>query len=229
MDGGGTDDDGGTPPAGEGEVGYLLDEFIQDADLQGLTSESQRTYRSNLENALEYLDTDPLSIDRHDLKDLLTHLKNERPAQYGTPGLTQSSIENYFSSLSSFFKFLKYEGFIPGNPVPEFRERYLENGRESSGSERQLISIEEMAMLVHATLNVRNRAIIVVLAKTGVRRNELIQVDLAHIDWEEQSIRLRPTAKRTNTLVFFDGECARILKRWLRARDESEPNRCIRH
>jgi len=53
-----------------------------------------------------------------------------------------------------------------------------------------------MATLIFGTLNIRNRAINITLAKTGVRRNELIQVDLDHIDWRTQSIRLRPTPKR---------------------------------
>lgn len=78
-------------------------------------------------------------------------------------------------------------------------------------------------MLVHGTLNVRNRAIILVLAKTGVRRNELVKIDLSHIDWDEQSIRLRDSAKRTNTLVFFDGECTRALDRWRQAREAMKP------
>jgi integrase/recombinase XerD len=35
----------------------------------------------------------------------------------------------------------------------------------------------------------------------------------------EQSIRLKPTAKRTNRTVFFDDETSFTLKRWLRVRD----------
>lgn len=205
----------------DGEV--LLEEFLLDADLQGLTDETLRTYKSNLEGAFEFFDGDPHSIDRHDLKDLLYHLKNERPGQDGTPGVSPSTINNWFSALNSYFKFLDFEGYIQDNPLPEFRERYLDFRRDGTGSERQLISVEEMSMLVHGTLNVRNRAIILTLAKTGVRRNELVQIDLDHIDWEEQSIRLRDSAKRTNTLVFFDGECYRALERWLEARESTEP------
>lgn len=171
-----------------------------------------------------WVDSDPKSISNQDLKDFLYHLKNERPGQDGTPGVSDSTINTYFSALSSFYQFLKFEEYVDQNLIPEFRDRYLDVGRDNASSERQLISVEEMATLVHATLNVRDRTIILLLAKTGIRRNELIQIDVSDIDWEEQSIQLHPTSKRTNTLVFFDGECSRALKRWMQARSESDPD-----
>lgn len=202
----------------------LLDQFLQDAALQGLTERTIQTYKSTLQIYLDWLDDDPLSIDRRDLKGYLHYIRTERRGRGGKKGLSDNAVKNHFSAINSFYKFLKYERYIQENLVPEFRERYLDTSRGGdTGSSRQLISVEEMAMLVHGTLNVRDRAIIVLLAKTGVRRNELIQIDVDHVDWDEQSIELRPTAKRTNTLVFFDGECARVLERWLRARDEEEP------
>ncbi len=58
------------------------------------------------------------------------------------------------------------------------------------------------------------------LAKTGIRRGELVRVDLVDIDWETQSIQLKPTPKRTDAFVFFDGECSRVLERWFATRDQ---------
>ena len=201
----------------------FLDEYLKDADLQGLTDGTLQVYKSDLEHAFEFFDADPSKIDRHDLRDLLFHLKNEHPGKDGSPGVAPSTVTSYFSALNSYFRFLKFEDYLQENPVPEFRERYLDSRRGGSESGRQLITVEEMATLIHGTLNVRNRAINITLAKTGVRRNELIQVDVDHIDWETQSIRLRQTPKRSNTLVFFDGECRRVLERWLDAREATDP------
>ena len=44
-------------------------------------------------------------------------------------------------------------------------------------------------------------------------------MDADDIDWVEQSIRLKPTPKRTNRTVFFDDETAFILHRWIRVRE----------
>ena len=217
---------GSSARSGGGDVDGedLLEAYLMDADLQGLTEQTQATYRSDLGYFLEWLDGDPLAINRRDLRDFLYHLKNEREGRGNSDGLSPSTLNTYFAAMNSFYKFLRYDGQVEENLIPEFRDRYLDIDNGGSGSERQLISVEEMSMLVHGTLNVRNRAIIVLFAKTGIRRNELIQIDLDHIDWEEQSIQLQPTAKRTNTLVFFDGECYRVLERWLRARDNEEPS-----
>lgn len=201
-----------------------LDEYLKDAELQGLTDGTLQVYESDLKHSFEFFEADPRDIDRHALRDLLFHLKNEHPGKDGRPGVSPSTINSYFSALNSYFRFLRFEDRIQENPVPEFRERYLDSGRNGSDSERQLISVEEMATLIFGTINVRNRAINITLAKTGVRRNELIQVDLDHIDWRTQSIRLRPTPKRSNTLVFFDGECQRVLDRWLSAREATDPS-----
>ena len=201
----------------------FLDEFLTDIELQGKSDETVRTYGSSMRNFFAWYDGDPRTLDRRDLKDFLSHLKNERPGKDGTPGVSASTINNYFSCLNTYYRFLKFERIVETNILPEFRERYIQPTRASSGETRQLISVEEMSTLVHATLNVRNRAIIVTLAKTGVRRGELVAADLSDIDWESQSIRLKDTPKRTNTLVFFDGECTRVLKRWLRARENENP------
>jgi integrase/recombinase XerD len=68
-------------------------------------------------------------------------------------------------------------------------------------------------------LDIRNKAIITLLAKTGIRRKELISIDAEDIDWVEQSIKLKPTAKRSNRTVFFDQETAFVLRRWMKIRE----------
>jgi integrase/recombinase XerD len=60
---------------------------------------------------------------------------------------------------------------------------------------------------------------LLLLAKTGIRREELVTIDVSEINWRELSITLKPRAKRSNRLVFFDDETARILKKWLHTRE----------
>lgn len=200
----------------------LLEEFIVDAELQGLSEGTITTYRSQLAYFLEWLDGDVKAVSRDELKHFLSHLKNGRTAMDGSIGLSASTLNSYFSALNSFYSFLRYEDIVEENPIPNFRERYLDTVQQSTSSDRQLISVEEMSMLVQATLDVRDRAIIILLAKTGIRRNELVTIDCDDIDWEEQSIRLNGTKKRSNVLVFFDGETAQVLERWLATREQND-------
>jgi integrase/recombinase XerD len=79
-----------------------------------------------------------------------------------------------------------------------------------------------MRVLINSILDPRDRAIVTVLAKTGIRRKELIKIDISNINWEEQSIELKAHPKRSNLTVFFDDECTLVLRRWIRARENYE-------
>lgn len=101
----------------------------------------------------------------------------------------------------------------------------MRNYKEEAGDpERRLLSVEEMSKLVNSILDFRDKAIVVLFAKTGIRRNELLSLDTGNINWTDYSITLKPTPKRSNRVVFFDDECAFVLKRWLRTREKLEPS-----
>jgi integrase/recombinase XerD len=73
-------------------------------------------------------------------------------------------------------------------------------------------------MLVRGTMDIRARTVLTVLFKTGIRREEASAIDVDDIDWKRGSITLKPQAKRTNCVVYFDDETGRLLKRWLALR-----------
>jgi integrase/recombinase XerD len=68
-------------------------------------------------------------------------------------------------------------------------------------------------------MDIRNKAIITLLCKTGILRNELITLDVDDVDLVDMRIKLKLTAKRTNRVVFFDAETAFILRRWFKVRE----------
>lgn len=196
----------------------LISEFEADCLTRGITTETTRRYLSSLKIFNQYLGDNGcniLEVDRDILRNFINYLRSDRE-------VSQRTIETYFAAMASFFGFLEYERHIEKNPVPEVRKRYLRKYKDNDdGQTRKLISIDEMAKLINSTMDVRDRAIITLLAKTGIRRNELIKLDVDDIDWIEQNIRLKPTPKRTNRTVFFDDETAIILHRWIRLSQEA--------
>jgi integrase/recombinase XerD len=89
--------------------------------------------------------------------------------------------------------------------------------------QKKLLIIEEMSRLVNSILDPRDKAIAILLAKTGVRRGEMLKLDVESINWNDYSIMLKPTPKRSNRTVFFDDECAIVLRRWLKVREQLSP------
>ncbi len=118
-------------------------------------------------------------------------------------------------------------GKLKQNPVPDIQKRYLQQYKDEC-RQRQLISIEDAAKMVQATIDTRDQAVLLLLLKTGIRRNELVTLDLADVDLQAQSLTLKPTGKRSNRTVFFDDEATRALARWLKARETRYKKRGVK-
>jgi integrase/recombinase XerD len=140
-------------------------------------------------------------------------------------GLTTATIRNRLNALSSFYEFLIFEGKRKDNPVREVRARYLNQYKSDSEKHtHKIISVDDAKRLVEYFLDVRDQAMILLMLKTGVRRGELLSMETRDINWQEQSITLKPTKKRSNRTVFFDGETAYVLQRWLDVRATRSPD-----
>jgi integrase/recombinase XerD len=201
----------------------LIERFADDCELRGMSHSTVERYVSSIKAFGDYIKSRGCNLvdaaDRDLLRDFLDYLRRERK-------LSLKTIENSFTALSSFYEYLEYEGYVDKNPVGSVRKRYIRRYKDhEEGQMRKLISVEEMARLINSTLDIRDKAIITVLAKTGIRRKELIAIDIEDIDFVEQKITLKPAAKRTNRIVFFDDETAVILRRRIRTREGRNANR----
>lgn len=72
--------------------------------------------------------------------------------------------------------------------------------------------------MVAGILGPRDKSIVLLLLKTGVRRHELTTLDIEDVDMQAMSLTLKPAAKRSNRVVFFDPETSEVLARWMKAR-----------
>jgi integrase/recombinase XerD len=202
------------------DPGRLIEDFCKDCELKGMTNESVRRYKSSLLIFAGFLlnrGVYPVNADTNVLKDFLQYIKYERSVKHKT-------VENYFSALSAFYDYLAFERLVSTNIVLPFRKRYLRQYKDGyEDPERKLLSVEEMSRLVGSIMDPRDKAIAVLFAKTGIRRGELLKLDVDDIHWEDCFITLKPTPKRSNRVVFFDDECAIVLRRWLRVREKLNP------
>ena len=141
--------------------------------------------------------------------------------------LRQTSIERMFSAIATFYDYLIEEELVLMNPVRPVQKRYLRAYKNSDESQmRRIISVEEASRLVNSILDTRDRAIVLLLLKTGIRCSELTSLDLENVDLREQTLRLKPTAKRSNRVVYFDNEAATALSRWITVRQNRNKKDC---
>ncbi|HWG92286.1 MAG TPA: tyrosine-type recombinase/integrase [Candidatus Thermoplasmatota archaeon] len=205
----------GTPAMSEDRA-KLHAGYLRDLEARSVTPKTILTYGSATKLFLEWLDQiPPERVDLAELKDFKDYLERVRK-------ISPKSIMRYYSALQSFYDYLHFEGKVKANPVPTYRRRYLKPVRREAMKDRsglrQVPDIETTKRYVHSIMDVRDQALVVLLLKCGIRREEAVDIDLEDIDWREFSILLKPKAKRTNTLVYFDDETARVLRRWLSIR-----------
>jgi len=200
----------------------LLEAFTQDCRDRQLVEETIRRYKSAIKVFLNYLSGRALNPYQVDKNILIEYIRERR-----SEGVEQNTLEKDFAAINGLYDFLVFSDIIERNPVPSVRRRYLrtykKEGDVDAESPRKLISVEQMSLLINSVLDTRDKAILTILAKTGVRRGELVAMDADDIDWVEQSITLKKFRKRSNRIVFFDDETARILKRWLNQRESLTP------
>ena len=151
-----------------------------------------------------------LKIDKGDVEAYIEFLRLER-------GVAPQTLEIRLSNVSGFYDFLEYEELIEFNIIPKVKARFSRNYKSAKHTHK-IISISEMSALIRSAPDIRDKALMCLMAKTGIRRNELINMNLSDLDLEGQKIRLKPTAKRSNSVVFFDDEAEDLLRRWLRSR-----------
>ena len=193
--------------------------FRHDCELRGLSQETTNHYTWCMRHFFEFLQTQGKRFDQVDIGTLTMYLEllRSRSARYKT-------VENVYAAISAFYEYQVFEGKMATNVVLPFRKRYLRRYKDGSERmERRLLSVEEMSRLVNSIIDARDRAIALVFAKTGIRRRELLNLDVEDIDWRDDSIKLKPTPKRSNRVVFFDEECAVALRKWLVYRERLAP------
>jgi len=194
----------------------LIEDFGRDCLVRGMAKRSVETYLNSIKICRGYLvdhDKDILTIDRQAIQGYIEYLRLERQVSLKT-------VKMHLTALSTLYEFLVYEGHINLNPVLPVRRRYSRRYKDDyEGQTKQLISVEDMARIINSTLGIRDKTIITLLAKTGIRRNELITLDISDVDLIENKIKLKATGKRTNRTVFFDDEAAHLLRRWLKIRE----------
>jgi integrase/recombinase XerD len=202
-----------TPP-----IDYIT-QWASDAKTRGMDPKTIITHNRSLKRIEKYLAENSISLKKAEKTAIRSYIEDCR-----SRGLTTRTIKNYLAALSSFYEFLLFEGLRKDNPVGDMRKRYLTPFKaDSECHTHKLISVEDAARLVGSMVDIRDKAMLLLLFKTGVRRGELMSMEVKDINWQNQGITLKPKKKRSNRIVFFDDETGYYLRRWLEVRASRSP------
>ncbi|KYK23243.1 hypothetical protein AYK25_10180 [Thermoplasmatales archaeon SM1-50] len=158
----------------------LINEYLKDAEAVGLTERTIENYKSCLKKFSSVIDKSLMDVDISDLIVFKKYLETQRN-RYTIP-FSPKTISRYFSAIESFYEFLEFEEYIDKSLMPKFRRRYLKRlrrkTRSNGSSNRKLITVDEMSMLLNSIMDPRDKAVIMLLAKTGIRRQECSNIEI---------------------------------------------------
>lgn len=151
----------------------------------------------------------------------------------GGTGLSHQTIQLRITAARLYYDHLADMGIRTSNPVGrgKYTKRHLSQpNRQAGTSGRPLLrrrapklpwipSDEEFGVLLHAlqTQSARNQALLMLMYDGALRRDELVQVELADIDWSTREVTLRPEICKNSSgrLVLFTKPTSLRIKRYL--------------
>jgi len=133
-------------------------------------------------------------------------------------GLKPLSVRGRLHQLYAFLRYGLDRGMVPADvlvrririKVPEALPRAMD--------------AEDVKKLLAVIRKVRDRAMILVLLRTGMRIGELLRTRVSDVQLDERKIQLVVGEKnRTGRVVYLSADACQALKEWIRSRDPGKP------
>ena len=198
----------------------IVEAYSEDLGLTGsVSNETVRVYMPDARRAARIFGDMGVTFDQiriEHLKEFVRRLKSltERPA-----GLSCGRMKGIFSQLNSLMEFLVFHEMADYNVVPAFRKRYLRSYKASStpSTRRRAPSDEELAAMIYSIPDSRDRAIHMLMAKTGISNKDLRELDIGDVDLAGKWVTSKQQDKRSTRMHPMDEECADVLESYFRS------------
>ena len=124
--------------------------------------------------------------------------------------LAAKTINGKLSAVRQFYAYLQQD-HLPGLVNPVRRRDFLREPRPLP----RAASAEDLAQLFSQIHSVRDRALCLVLLRSGLRVAEVVGVELPDIDLSRQTLRVRDAKNRRERLVYLSPDTVRTVEEYL--------------
>jgi len=184
-----------------------VNKFINSKRLEGCSELTIKNYKIHIFKMFAYLDKDVRIIDTEDIRNFLSYYQQHN-------NCSNLTIDGVRRSLSSFFTFLEIEDYIIKSPVRRIHKIKTEFIIKETYSD------EVMEKLRNCCTSNRNLAIIDLLASSGIRISELVNLNIDDINFENKSCVVFGKGKKMRE-VYFDGKAKLHIEEYLENRKDN--------
>ncbi len=187
----------------------LLVSFLSAKQIERCSEKTIDYYRNMIFKMLESVNLKIESITTDDLRKYLADYKNQSNA-------SKSTIDNIRRVLSSFFSWLEDEGHISKNPVRRIHRI------KTKRVVKEVLSDENFEVLRDKCDNIRDLAMIELLASTGIRVGELVNLNIDDVLFSERECVVLGKGD-SERIVYFDAKTKIHLQKYLESRKDNNP------
>ena len=186
---------------------YVVNEFIQKKQSTGCSHRTLNSYSRTLQKFFheQFPALTPSEVTVRHVEDYVVSLDQR--------GLSQNTKRRYLESLSAFYDWtMKRPRFedITGNPAAVVLEDIPKKIRERP----DCATWENGAKIIREMTDPRNKTVAVLLAKTGCRVSEALEVKMDDLMLDEGFVRLRKRKGGKQTVVPIDQETIQAIERF---------------
>lgn len=187
----------------------LLELFISAKRIEGCSEKSLKYYKMVIENMFVSLKTSIRDLTTSDLRTYLARYQQERKS-------SKVTIDNMRRIFSSFFGWLEDEDYILKSPVRRIHKI------KTDKTIKETFSDEGLELLRDACHEIRDLAMIDLLASTGMRVGELVRLNREDINFYERECLVFGKGN-SERIVYFDARTKIHLINYLDSRQDDNP------
>lgn len=187
----------------------LIDAFISAKRIEGCSEKTLKYYRTTIDTMVVSIDKGIRHIRTEDLRSYLTDYQSKH-------GSSRVTIDNIRRILSSFFSWLEDEDYILKSPVRRIHKvKTVSNIKET-------YTDEDLEKMRDSCTELRDLAIIDMLASTGMRVGEMVLLNKADINFNERECVVFGKGDKER-IVYFDARTKIHLQNYIDSRKDENP------
>ncbi len=187
----------------------LIEAFVAAKRIEGCSEKTLKYYRITIETMVASIDKGIRHIQTEDLRSYLTDYQSKNQS-------SRVTIDNIRRILSSFFSWLEDEDYILKSPVRRIHKV------KTATNIKETYTDEDLEKMRDNCTELRDLAMIDMLASTGMRVGEMVLLNRNDIDFNERECIVFGKGSKER-VVYFDARTKIHLQNYLRSRKDDNP------
>lgn len=183
--------------------------FLDAKKIEGCSERTLQYYRVTIQHFLTFVETPIRKVTTEEIRSYLVDYQKIN-------NCSKVTVDNVRRNLSSFFSWLEEEDYILKSPMRRIHKI------KTKTVVKEVISDESMEMMRDSCTELRDLAMIDLLYSTGIRVGELVNLNIANVDFEHRECVVYGKGDKERR-VYFDAKAKIHLQNYLAARTDNNP------